>query len=105
MLHIEDLCVVRGQDHQAHRVYLPQLSLRPGEVVAVTGESGCGKSTLLEAIGLVLHPSKIGRYTLSKGHSSRILPRCFWASDIIHSLRFGHANLALYYKTVASFPT
>lgn len=28
MLHIEDLCVVRGQDHQAHRVYLPQLSLR-----------------------------------------------------------------------------
>ncbi|TKU04395.1 ABC transporter ATP-binding protein, partial [Citrobacter sp. wls830] len=25
MLHIEDLCVVRGQDHQAHRVYLPQL--------------------------------------------------------------------------------
>ena len=36
MLHIEDLCVVRGQDHQAHRVYLPQLSLRPGEVVAVT---------------------------------------------------------------------
>ncbi|TAI79703.1 ABC transporter ATP-binding protein, partial [Klebsiella pneumoniae] len=67
MLHIEDLCVVRGQDHQAHRVYLPQLSLRPGEVVAVTGESGCGKSTLLEAIGLVLHPSKIGRYTLSKG--------------------------------------
>ncbi|MEY7428893.1 ABC transporter ATP-binding protein [Citrobacter freundii] len=67
MLHIEDLCVVRGQDHQAHRVYLPQLSLRPGEVVAVTGESGCGKSTLLEAIGLVLHPSKIGRFTLSKG--------------------------------------
>ena len=66
MLHIEDLCVVRGQDHQAHRVYLPQLSLRPGEVVAVTGESGCGKSTLLEAIGLVLHPSKIGRFTLGE---------------------------------------
>ena len=40
MLHIEDLCVVRGQDHQAHRVYLPQLSLRPGELVAVTGEIG-----------------------------------------------------------------
>lgn len=67
MLHIENLCVVRGQGHHAHRVYLPQLSLRPGEVVAVTGESGCGKSTLLEAIGLVLHPSKIGKFALNEG--------------------------------------
>lgn len=67
MLHIENLCVVRGQGHHAHRVYLPQLSLRPGEVMAVTGESGCGKSTLLEAIGLVLHPSKIGKFALNEG--------------------------------------
>ena len=67
MLHIENLCVVRGQGHHAHRVYLPQLSLRPGEVVAVTGERGCGKSTLLEAIGLVLHPSKIGKFALNEG--------------------------------------
>ena len=51
MLHIEELCVIRGQGSQAHRVYLPQLTLQPGQVVAVTGESGCGKSTLLESIG------------------------------------------------------
>ncbi len=65
MLHIEDLCVVRGQGNQAHHVYLPQLRLRPGEVMAITGESGCGKSTLLEAIGLLLHPSQIGRFELT----------------------------------------
>ncbi|MCS3431094.1 ABC transporter ATP-binding protein [Klebsiella sp. BIGb0407] len=64
MLHIEDLCVVRGLGRQAHHVYLPQLRLRPGEVMAITGESGCGKSTLLEALGLLLHPSKIGRFEL-----------------------------------------
>jgi len=65
MLHIEDLCVVRGQGDLAHRVYLPQLELRPGQVMAVTGESGCGKSTLLEAIGLLLRPSHVGRFELS----------------------------------------
>ena len=64
MLFINDLCVVRGQGPQAHHVYLPQLTLRPGEIVAVTGESGCGKSTLLEAIGLVLRPASVGRFAL-----------------------------------------
>ncbi|CFQ51268.1 lipoprotein transporter ATP-binding subunit [Yersinia frederiksenii] len=64
MLHIDNLCVVRGQGVQAHHVYLPQLTLWPGQVVAVTGESGCGKSTLLEAIGLLLRPASIGRFEL-----------------------------------------
>lgn len=64
MLSINDLCIVRGQGPQAHHVYLPQLTLRPGEIVAVTGESGCGKSTLLEAIGLVLRPASVGRFEL-----------------------------------------
>ncbi|WP_333495250.1 ABC transporter ATP-binding protein [Kluyvera sp. CHPC 1.251] len=67
MLHIENLRIVRGQGSQAHHVNLPQLMLRPGQVVAVTGESGCGKSTLLEAIGLLLSPGKIGRFELNDG--------------------------------------
>ncbi|CNH47627.1 ABC transporter ATP-binding protein [Yersinia kristensenii] len=67
MLHIDNLCVVRGQGTQAHHVYLPQLMLRPGQVVAVTGESGCGKSTLLEAIGLLLRPASVGRFELHDG--------------------------------------
>lgn len=66
MLNIEDLRIVRGQGTQAHHVYLPQLKLRPGEIMAVTGESGCGKSTLLEAIGLLLRPNSIGRFELSE---------------------------------------
>ncbi|WP_437887965.1 ABC transporter ATP-binding protein [Phytobacter sp. V91] len=70
MLHIDALSVVRGQGAQAHHVYLPQLSLRPGQVVAVTGESGCGKSTLLEAIGLLLAPASVGRFEL---HDEKLL--------------------------------
>ncbi|MCW2457032.1 UNVERIFIED_ORG: putative ABC transport system ATP-binding protein [Rahnella aquatilis] len=64
MLRIADLHVVRGQGTQAHHVCLPQLTLWPGQVVAVTGESGCGKSTLLEAVGLLLRPASIGRFEL-----------------------------------------
>lgn len=64
MLHIENLCIARGQGKQAHRVYLPQLRLRQGHIMAVTGESGCGKSTLLESIGLLLRPNQIGRFEL-----------------------------------------
>ena len=67
MLHIDNLQVIRGQDDQAHHVRLPQLTLRPGEVMAITGESGCGKSTLLEAIGLLLRPASIDRFTLHSG--------------------------------------
>jgi len=64
MLHIDNLRVLRGESDSAHAVYLPQLRLRPGQVIAVTGESGCGKSTLLEAIGLLLRPASVGRFTL-----------------------------------------
>ncbi|MTH46253.1 ABC transporter ATP-binding protein [Intestinirhabdus alba] len=64
MLRIDELAVVRGKGAHAHRVYLPQLRLRSGQVVAVTGESGCGKSTLLEAIGLLLRPEGVARFEL-----------------------------------------
>ncbi|WP_225086907.1 ABC transporter ATP-binding protein [Pectobacterium colocasium] len=66
MLHIQDLCILRGQGEQAHRVCLSELTLRPGHVMAVTGESGCGKSTLLEAMGLLLRPSSVTRFELNE---------------------------------------
>ncbi|MBG6247034.1 MULTISPECIES: ABC transporter ATP-binding protein [Symbiopectobacterium] len=66
MLHIENLHIARGEGVQAHHVYLPQLELRSGQVMAITGESGCGKSALLEAIGLLLHPTNITRFELNE---------------------------------------
>lgn len=64
MLCIEAMSIVRGSGEQAHRVCLPSLNLPLGQVVAVTGESGCGKSTLLEVIGLLLTPSRVGRFEM-----------------------------------------
>ncbi|NWC64571.1 ABC transporter ATP-binding protein [Cedecea sp. P7760] len=64
MLHINNLCIIRGNGDTAHQVTLPQLKLRQGQIMAITGESGCGKSTLLEAIGLLLRPSDISDFSL-----------------------------------------
>ena len=64
MLTIEGLAILRGTGKQTHKVCLPSLTIRPGEIVAVTGESGCGKSTLLESIGLLLRPTHIHRFDL-----------------------------------------
>ncbi|GAB3395705.1 ABC transporter ATP-binding protein [Azotobacter armeniacus] len=60
MLQIDNLAIHRG----TYRILLPRLSLRRGEVAAITGASGCGKSTLLEMIGLILRPERLDRYTL-----------------------------------------
>lgn len=64
MLDIQDMLVRRGSGAQAHSVRLPALQVKAGEILAITGESGCGKSTLLEAIGLLLMPVELGRFSL-----------------------------------------
>ena len=104
MLRIEELCVVRGQGSHAHRVYLPQLTLRSGQVVAVTGESGCGKSTLLEAIGLLLQPSKIGCFELDEGAQQFDIATLIKDEQHNELVVFAPASLALCCKMGGCFP-
>lgn len=66
MLSIKGLEVVRGEGIQQHRVQLPQLELKAGQIIAITGESGCGKSTLLESIGLLLEPQQLSEFSLGQ---------------------------------------
>jgi len=65
MLHIRDMDIRRGGP-QGFYVSLPELTLRPGEVAALTGPSGCGKSTLLEMTGAILRPGTLGAYRLGE---------------------------------------
>lgn len=64
MLAIQGMMVQRGQGAHAHRIRLPELSLAPGQCLAITGPSGCGKSTLLETVGLLLAPSELEGFML-----------------------------------------
>ncbi|MGO1431594.1 MULTISPECIES: ABC transporter ATP-binding protein [unclassified Halomonas] len=64
MLAIQGMMVQRGQGARAHRIRLPELSLSPGQCLAITGPSGCGKSTLLETVGLLLAPSELEGFML-----------------------------------------
>lgn len=64
MLNLTELRVARGEGHERHEVYLPQLALPASQVAAIVGPSGCGKSTLLEAMGLLLAPSGLHSFTL-----------------------------------------
>lgn len=65
MLDIRDMDIRRGGP-QGFYVSLPALTLRSGEVAALTGPSGCGKSTLLEMIGAILRPGTLGAYQLGE---------------------------------------
>jgi putative ABC transport system ATP-binding protein len=64
MLRVEGMGIARGAGSLSYRVTLPALSLKRGEVAAITGPSGCGKSTLLEMIGLILTPTRLHTFTL-----------------------------------------
>jgi putative ABC transport system ATP-binding protein len=49
---------------ETHALADTDLTIRPGEYVAITGPSGCGKSTLLSILGLLDTPTE-GQYWLN----------------------------------------
>jgi putative ABC transport system ATP-binding protein len=55
--------VFRRGDEEIHAIRAMDLSINPGEFIAITGTSGSGKSTLLYILGLLDKPSS-GRYIL-----------------------------------------
>ena len=81
MLDIQNMWVRRGSGAQAHNVRLPTLQVKPGDILAITGESGCGKSTLLEAIGLQLQPVELGRFHLGPATASLDIAQMLAAND------------------------
>lgn len=81
MLDIQDMLVRRGSGAQAHSVRLATLQVKPGEILAITGESGCGKSTLLEAIGLLLQPVELGRFRLGPPGAALDIAQMLAAAD------------------------
>lgn len=63
-LRVVDLLKVRGDSKREVRVEIPELSVGPGEFVAVVGANGSGKSTLLDMLGLILAPDLVSEFVL-----------------------------------------
>ncbi len=75
LLDLAGLVCQHGEGPSAFRLEVPELTLFPGEAIAITGPSGCGKSTLLDILGLVRRPTSVDtfRYTLG-GISADMAP-------------------------------
>ena len=83
-LYVKDLSFRRSDVFALH---LDSLSLKAGDVVALTGQSGCGKSTLLECIGL-LHDSLQAKSFKIKGLDALSLKGASY--DSIRRTAFGY---------------
>ncbi len=64
LIHLEGLTkVFYTEDMETHALANVNLTIRPGEFVAIAGPSGCGKTTLLSILGLLDRPTE-GTYLL-----------------------------------------
>ena len=77
-----DRCFLSGEQEVAVLKEI-NLSIYPGEMVAIVGASGSGKSTLMNILGCLDRPTR-GEYRI-KGRSTRELP-----ADELAALRRHH---------------
>ncbi len=63
LLILRDTYKRREKGEVIFELQIPQLSLDPGQFIAIVGTSGCGKSTLLDLLALVSRPTHCGQFT------------------------------------------
>jgi len=63
-----ELTKVRQAGGARFELFVPELRIRPGEVVVLRGESGCGKSTLLDLLALALRPDGAATFSFRPVH-------------------------------------
>jgi len=81
MVLLEGLTKTRTQSESVFELRVSRFSVRPGQVVAVTGESGCGKSTLLDILALVMAPTRVDRFELQNNGLQHDLARLWNNGD------------------------
>ena len=70
---------------RGYRLFIPALSIGPGDFVALLGPSGSGKSTALDLFALILRPDECERFTLDFGERS-FDPKAAWQAGNLDNL-------------------
>ncbi len=71
MVYLEDLYKRREQAGSVFELFVPELKIAPGWMIALVGDSGCGKSTLLDMLALVMQPTRVGQFLLDLGQKKQ----------------------------------
>lgn len=77
---------------------VPELRIRPGEVILVSGPSGCGKSTLLDLLALALRPGAASVFRFRANHGAAAEVMQLWDRgdlDALGRLRGMHLGYVL----------
>ncbi len=62
LLCMQQVSKTLAKSGSSFQLFIPELSVRAGEFVAIVGESGCGKSTLLDLLALISSPTEALAY-------------------------------------------
>jgi len=72
VLKIRNLVKTKGDPLTASfTLEIPELTVNPGEIVAILGESGCGKSTLMDLVAMVSSPDQCDELKISARTSAQ----------------------------------
>ncbi|MGE5153520.1 MAG: ABC transporter ATP-binding protein [Bdellovibrio bacteriovorus] len=84
---------------------VPELRIRPGEVVVLRGASGCGKSTLLDLLALALKPDGAETFNFRPEHQGSADLLHLWGRGDLDGLgRLRAANIGYVLQTGGLLP-
>ena len=81
-----DLVKRRQAKGAGFELSVPELRIRPGEVVVLRGESGSGKSTLLDMLALALRPDSAAAFSFHPENRAPTDLMALWRRDDLDAL-------------------
>ena len=94
---LKDVRKLRANASGSFELYIPELTLRRGEILVLRGASGSGKSTMLDLLAMTLRPDQAVRFQFAPNGRATDLRR-LWAGRAVNrlaALRAAHIGYVL----------